>query len=166
MSMPLEVPVAPEFVVRFDDSVPVICLPAELPFDTLRAWISDRIEDHTEAIGGRASRLDLGDRSLELFDLRRLVHHLQEQHELEITGIYATEEAVQRFAERELKLKLFQVASVDDEALQTDYELLEDEAPPPAELSPHLRPHRRGRGRRARARRGGGAGRGTRRRAR
>ncbi|MFT4626182.1 MAG: septum site-determining protein MinC [Myxococcota bacterium] len=96
-----------DLCVRFHDSVPVIVLPSDLAFDTLRAWLREQLPLVADEIGGRACRLDLGGRPIELFDLRRLVHLLEGDLGTEITGVYASADAVRRFAERELKLKLF-----------------------------------------------------------
>lgn len=97
----------PHLQVRLDATVPVLVIPAGLPFEELRAWLRERLPEQAEVIGGRASRLDLGEREIQLFDLRRLIHFLREEHGLDILGLYVRESAVHRFAERELKLKLF-----------------------------------------------------------
>lgn len=93
--------------IRIEDAVPVLELPAEMKFEELRDWLREVLPDQLELIGGRASRLDLGSREIKLFDLRRLLHFLRDTHGIEITGLYVRPEAVHRFAERELKLKLF-----------------------------------------------------------
>jgi len=88
-------------------TVPVLVLPDAPSFEDLRALVTQEAESLTQAFGGRAGRLDLGSRAVDLFDLRRLIHHLEDSCGCAITGLYATEAAVRRFAERELKLKLF-----------------------------------------------------------
>lgn len=93
--------------IRIEDAVPVIELPSEMKFEELRDWLREVLPDQLELIGGRASRLDLGEREIKLFDLRRLLHFLRDAHGVEVTGLYVRPEAVHRFAERELKLKLF-----------------------------------------------------------
>jgi septum site-determining protein MinC len=55
----------------------------------------------------RVLRLDLGGRDVVLFDLRRLVHALRDDLGVEVTGLYATPEALHRYVERELKLKVY-----------------------------------------------------------
>ncbi len=108
-------------MVRIEGSVPVIELPEHLGFEPLRAWIREQLPLHAEAIGGRSSRLDLGGRQIKLFDLRRVLHLLREDFGVDITGVYVDEEKLHRFAERELKLKVFLHQDVPDD--------LEEEAP-------------------------------------
>ena len=116
--MHAEAPAAPGLVVREADGVPVLELPADLEFEALRDWLDAQLPGAAEAIGGRSGRLDLGDRILQLFDLRRLLHHLEDAHDLQITGLYSTADAVHAFAQKELKLRLghsplFRVVEVD-----------------------------------------------------
>ena len=108
----------------------------------------EAMEEDTKArsgeIGGRASRLDLGQRDLNLFDLRRLVHLLRDEFGVEITGLYARPAAIHLFAERELKLKLFPLTPTfgveDTDEVETEEarvvfveDLLADGPPPEAE---------------------------------
>jgi septum formation inhibitor MinC len=102
--------------IRIDRSVPVLVIPEELDLETLRAWVRDRLPEHSATIGGRASRLDFGGRDINLFDLRRLVHLLRQEFSIDITGLYVRPEAIHRYAERELKLKLFPVALAPERA--------------------------------------------------
>jgi len=104
---PVPAPDAPALHVRFDDTVPVIQIPSALGFEELRSFVRDAMPDQAADIGGRASRLDLGDRAIKLFDLRRLIHLLRDEFSIEITGLYVRPAEIQRYAERELKLKLF-----------------------------------------------------------
>jgi septum formation inhibitor MinC len=104
--------VSPELQLRFAEGVPVLCLPEEAAFvsqdfEVLRAWVRERLPEHVGAIQGRTVRLDLGRRDIKLFDLRRLVHLVKQEFSLEVTGLYLRPAAVHKFAERELKLKLF-----------------------------------------------------------
>jgi septum site-determining protein MinC len=104
--------VSPELQLRFADGVPVLCLPEEAAFpsqdfEVLRAWFRERVPEHLGAIQGRNVRLDLGRRDIKLFDLRRLVHLVKQEFSLDVTGLYLRPAAVHKFAERELKLKLF-----------------------------------------------------------
>jgi len=108
--------VSPELQLRFADGVPVLVLPdesafASQEFEALRAWFRERMPEHVPAIQGRTVRLDLGRRDIKLFDLRRLVHLVKQEFALDVTGLYLLPVALHRFAERELKLKLF----IDDE---------------------------------------------------
>ena len=93
--------------IRFDEKVPILQLPTELGFEELRAWMTEHVPNHLDVIGGRTARLDLGTRSIHLLEFRRLLHHLRENWDIEITGIYVVPDVVNKFAERELRLKLF-----------------------------------------------------------
>ena len=107
-------------VLRFAETVPVLQVPDDLPFEPLRDWIRARMPEHLAAIGGRSTRLDLGAREIKLFDLRRIVHLLREEFSVEITGLYVTQPVIHRFAERELKLKLLPLDWPGDEPVVTD----------------------------------------------
>ena len=109
MSLPASVLDTPFVDVRKDDGVPVIVLPDEPVFDALRDHLRQRMPALLPAIGGRASRLDLGGRAIDLFELRRLLHLLKDDFGVAITALYVRPQAITRFAERELKLKLFPV---------------------------------------------------------
>lgn len=103
--------------VRYDQSVPVLVIPEGLAFEPLRSWLRNTLPSQLDAIGGRTSRLDFGSRPIVLFDLRRLVNFLKQEFDLEITGLYVLPDVVHRFAERELKLKLFSASPFEAEAL-------------------------------------------------
>ena len=118
----------PSVTIRFDGAVPVLEVPPLPSFEELRGWLRECLPEQAEVIGGRASRLDLGEREIKLFDLRRLIHFLREEHAIEITGLYVRPDAIQRFAERELKLKLFAVEARPPEP--------EPEPEPTTELQP------------------------------
>lgn len=93
--------------LSYDDGVPYLVLPQDLPFADLRAWLRDAVEPHVATLSGRTVRLHFGSRDIVLFDVRRLLHMLREEHRIDVTGLYVTGTAVHRYAERELKLKLF-----------------------------------------------------------
>lgn len=120
----------PSLIVRLDATVPVLEIPTGLSFEALRDWLREAYPPQAELVGGRASRLDLGDREIKLFDLRRLIHFLRDTFGVEITGLYVRPDAIQRFAERELKLKLFPT----EEAAPAPVEEPDAEEPIPAEL--------------------------------
>ncbi len=110
MSSPAAVVRTTPLEIRLDESVPVLVIPNDMDLETLRAWVRDRLPEQTGTIAGRSSRLDLGQRDINLFDLRRLVHLLRHEFSIDITGLYVRPDAITRFAERELKLKLFAVS--------------------------------------------------------
>lgn len=115
--------------VHVKDSVPVLVIPDDLPFNALREWLRQEVPLRQSVINGRASRLDLGTRELNLFDLRRLVHLLRDEMSVEVTGLYVLPEAIHRYAERELKLKLFAV----EESVPEVADLEPDTSPDPEE---------------------------------
>lgn len=123
-------------VLRFADTVPILEIPPELDFDALRAWVPEATAPHLEAIGGRTCRLDLGERELHLFDLRRLIHLLRDSFGVEISGLYVHPEAIHRYAERELKLKLFPINTVEEPTEEFPPAVLEPVAPPAAAEQP------------------------------
>lgn len=75
-------------------------------FDTLRAALRAELGAVPDKYAGTSARFDLGRREIDLFDLRRLVHLVKDEFGMDIVGVYCTSEAVQRHAERELKLKV------------------------------------------------------------
>jgi septum formation inhibitor MinC len=93
--------------VHYDDGVPVLVVPDEIPLAGMKDYVRERIADVLPDLGGRAARIHLGEREIALFDLRRLLHMLRDEFQVEITGLYVKDLSVRRFAERELKLKLF-----------------------------------------------------------
>jgi septum site-determining protein MinC len=97
----------PSLELRFDQGVPVLVLDAVSSVEILRAAIRNSMPEHLTAIAGRSTRLDIGAREITLFDLRRVIHMLRQDYSVEITGLYVRGGAIHRFAERELKLKLF-----------------------------------------------------------
>ncbi len=84
----------------------VLELGAGASFDTLRVAIRAELGATPGKYAGTSARFDLGRREIDLFDLRRLVHLVKDEFGVDIVGIYCTSEAVQRHAERELKLKV------------------------------------------------------------
>jgi septum site-determining protein MinC len=102
-------PAAPptRLYVRHDEHVPVLVVPDDMPFPQLREWIRAEMTHVVAELGGRAGRLDLGGREILLFDVRRLLHLLRDEFQVEITGLYVLPDAIHKYAERELKLKLF-----------------------------------------------------------
>ncbi|MEN0067662.1 MAG: septum site-determining protein MinC [Myxococcota bacterium] len=114
----------PSLTVWFDGPVPVLKLPDRLAFEPMRRWLRSVIPPQLDTIGGRTARLDMGDRDLVLFDVRRLVHGLEEEFGITVTGLYLSHENVVRFAQRELKLKLFfhDDTHVDDSGADTAFD--------------------------------------------
>jgi septum site-determining protein MinC len=97
----------PQLHLWMDGPVPVVRLPEAASFEVLRSALREQMPRLAPTIGGRSLRLDFGTRDVVLFDLRRLLHLLRQEFSVEATGLYVRREVVHRFAERELKLKLF-----------------------------------------------------------
>lgn len=125
-----------------DDETPVLVLDESAPFDDLRAAIRDELTpDAFPADGrnpwhGRAVRLDLADREFSLFDLRRLVNMLREEFGVVVAGLCCTQRAFQRYAEAELKMRIYLRPSAAELALK---EGAGRSAPPRGEAGPNNR---------------------------
>ena len=93
-------------------------IPATGEFGELRDWLRESLPAVLDSVGGRACRLDLGTRPIQLFDLRRLVNLLRDDFNIDVTGVYVSGAEVWEYAERELKLRLFDNsrAAVDEDA--------------------------------------------------
>ncbi|MCB9796812.1 MAG: hypothetical protein H6741_29275, partial [Alphaproteobacteria bacterium] len=89
------------------DGVLVLSLDAKASFEALRESVREAFSASPDRFRGRDARLDLGERGIDLFDLRRLVHVLKDEFGVTVTGVYCTEESLLRFSERELKLRIY-----------------------------------------------------------
>jgi septum site-determining protein MinC len=81
-------------------------LDESVTFDALRTAIRNRFTE-METWRGRDARLDLGEKNIDLFDLRRLVHVLKDEFDVTVAGLYCEQSALNQFAERELKIKVY-----------------------------------------------------------
>ena len=108
MALPLPNTAPPLEAVRIsnEDDVLVLELGDSCSFDAIRDGIRNRFGE-METWRGRDARIDLGDRNIDLFDLRRLVHVLKDEFDVNAAGLYCGQEELNRFAERELKLKVY-----------------------------------------------------------
>ncbi len=127
---------APGLVVRHESTVPVLELPEGMTFEALRAWLRAVLPGKLASIGGQTCRLDFRGRPIVLFDLRRLVGFLRQEFSLEVSGLYVRADSIIRFAERELKLKLF-VEPPGPPTESTEAETPPSEGRPPSD---HLTP--------------------------
>lgn len=103
----------------------VLTLAPDVPFDPLRAAIRAGFGATPGRYSGAQLRLDLGSRDLDLYDLRRLIHVLKGEFGVDVIGLHVGSEALRRFAERELKLKVTVGAPP-----------VEELSPPPSQLPP------------------------------
>ncbi len=121
------------------DGVLVLTLDCTARFDALRTAIRDTFSATPDRHRGQDARLDIGERTIDLFDLRRLVHCLKDEFGVSVHGLYCTQETLRRYAERELKLRLYThaVPQPEDEVAEIHpADLVEDEVvevpePPP-----------------------------------
>jgi septum site-determining protein MinC len=89
------------------DGVLIVALDPKVPFELLRRSIRETFSQTPDRFRGFDARLDMSSRSIDLFDLRRLVHLLRDEFGVRVAGLYCTTDNIQRFAERELKLKIY-----------------------------------------------------------
>lgn len=83
----------------------VLGLASGVPFDQLRARLRELLAETPGRFKGASFRLDLAEREVDLFELRRLIG-LCREHGVDVIGLHCAPVALQRFAERELKLKV------------------------------------------------------------
>ena len=128
-------------VFRQEGDVPVLIVPRGRTFEELRDHVRARLPEQRDRIGESTLRLDLHDRPIVLFDLRRLISIFRDEFQIEVTGLYVRNDVVLKFAERELKLRLF-VADPSEE--RTEEAANSPLSAPPLELTalaselPHL----------------------------
>jgi len=89
------------------DGVLVLTLDPRASFDALRLAVRETFSQSPDRFRGADGRLDLGPRAIDLFDLRRLIHVLKDEFGVTVAGLYCDADKLQRFAERELKLKVY-----------------------------------------------------------
>jgi septum site-determining protein MinC len=99
----------------------VLALAPGVAFDALRAAIRAGMSQTPGRFAGAKLRVDLGARDVDMFDLRRLVHLLKDEFQIDVVGLHCTTEALHRYAEKELKLKVHLQAP-----------MIEEVPPPPA----------------------------------
>jgi len=89
------------------DGVLLLTLETKASFEALREAVRDTFSATPDRFRGKDARLDFGARAIDLFDLRRLVHVLKDEFGVSVTGLYCTQESLTRYAERELKLRVW-----------------------------------------------------------
>lgn len=131
--------------LRGSGSQLVIELDSQAPFERLRDEVRRQFGETPGRFKGTTARLAFGARDLSLFDLRRLVHLLRDEFEVLVAGVQITPEALHRWAEVELKLKVYLTDEPDEptaEEVELDDEISLDEpvveaAPIPAPVVDH-----------------------------
>jgi septum site-determining protein MinC len=108
MSLPTAAAYAsPPLVFRMNEAVPVLVLQSEIDFEALRQQLRFHLPEHLAALADRTLRIDLQHREIRVLDLRRLSNFLRDEFSIELTGLYIRSTVLQKFAERELKFRLF-----------------------------------------------------------
>jgi septum site-determining protein MinC len=128
--------------LRVEDDIVILQLPADQSFESLRDLLKARLPAHPE-VGGAMCRLDIGERAIALFDLRRLVSLLRDEFDLNVTGLYARTEQMRVFTQSQLKLRVFcndpepEDPGTEEEEQEEEIDLEElFEAPPPPNIPP------------------------------
>lgn len=95
-------------LLRQNASGIVVCeLTGGIPFDQLRTSIRELFASTNDKYRSQTIRLDLGKRDFDLFDLRRLINVIKDEFGVQVVGLNCPSEALGRFAERELKIRVF-----------------------------------------------------------
>ena len=104
--------------LRAVDGVLHLTLDENAAFEALREAVRETFSATPDRFRGRDARLELGSRALDLFDLRRLSHILKDEFGIHVAGLYCQQESLVRYAERELKVRVYpsrpEVAEADD----------------------------------------------------
>lgn len=135
-------PVAPASVaLRGVTGQLVLDLDPVAPFERLREDARAVLGEIPGRFKGSNARLNLAGREIALFDLRRLVHVLKDEFDVTVTGLYCTPAVMQRFAEQELKLKVYLAEPSSDEEPTSEHatvppEVLEEVEPSAVEPAP------------------------------
>lgn len=132
--------------VQLDPTVqpPVILLDHQASWPEIREDARAVLEPVCAAWAGAEAHLDLGQREPDLFDLRRLVHLLKDDYDINIVGMRCLHSSLRRFAERELKVRIHlqsPPAPAPTDAQPADEEpvqVVEDGASLPAEHTSEL----------------------------
>ena len=116
------------------DGVLLLTLDPKASFEAWRQAVRDMFGATPDRFRGKDARLDFGTRAIDLFDLRRLVHVLKDEFGVSVTGLYCTQENLVRYAERELKLRIYprlpepvEDEVIEDEASEAEVEPVEVE---------------------------------------
>lgn len=105
--------------VTAQDGVLLLTLDGKASFEALREAVRDSFGATPDRFRGKDARLDFGARTIDLFDLRRIVHVLREEFGVSVTGLYCTQENLVRYAERELKLRVWaRLPEVEEPAIE------------------------------------------------
>ena len=79
---------------------------ADISWDEARARIADELEELADELHGRNLRVNLGERPLDLMEIRRLSSLMRDGFKAAIIGLETTPDSVHRYAEQAFKLPL------------------------------------------------------------
>ncbi|MBN1336135.1 MAG: hypothetical protein JXB39_09255 [Deltaproteobacteria bacterium] len=83
-----------------------IHLSCEASWESARSDLAVLLGSDPVRFQGIRAHLDIGDRDIDLFELRRLAHALEADHGVLVVALRCSPRSVRRYAERELKLKV------------------------------------------------------------
>ena len=93
--------------VRVTTGGALICeLLPSIPFDQLRVLVRESFAASNDKHRGQTVRLDVGRRDFDLFELRRMINLIKDEFGVQVTGLNCSTEALGKFAERELKIRV------------------------------------------------------------
>jgi septum site-determining protein MinC len=84
----------------------LLTLDARVSLDGLKSALRGAVGAHPDRFRGASLRVDLGAREMDLYELRRVFHFLRDELGVHVVGLHCRAGTLQRFAERELKLKV------------------------------------------------------------
>ncbi len=123
--------------LRAVDGVLHLSLDENASFEALRKSLRDTFSATPDRFRGKNARLEFGTRTIDLFDLRRLTHVLKDEFGIHVTGLYCDQEALLRYAERELKLRIYpSLPELQSEPVSEDEVEPAQDTPPPEENEP------------------------------
>jgi septum site-determining protein MinC len=129
---------AQAYRVHLSESVDplVVTVDRDASFETLRSQLRSLLAVDADRYRGVNAQFDLGERDLDLFDLRRLVHLAKDEFDVHVVSLRCHPRSVHRFAERELKLKIHAVLPDVPESKPVETPVAPPAAPPPVEKAP------------------------------
>jgi hypothetical protein len=135
-----------------DGEIWTLSIDPSVSYTEARAKLTDGLGDYADGLRGRNLRLNLGNRSLDLFEVRRISSLLRDGFQSSVIAVECTPESVHKYAEQSFKLPMITtpldtcprmplvftgapLAEVfdieeEDEAVPTDLPLPSDESEP------------------------------------
>ena len=95
----------------------VLYLDEHAPFGEVRAGLARALKADREDLHGRNIYLGLGNRELDLFDVRRLTSQLRETFQASVVGLSCTAQSIHRHVEHSFKLKIMPIGVFEPPAM-------------------------------------------------